>query len=66
MDVQNEIKKLTERIERSGFSVTAVCRRAEIQQSSFIRWAKGGAEPRISSLNKIERALNALIAEALE
>lgn len=72
MDLQTEIKKLDERITRSGFSIAQVCRKADIQQSSYTRWRKfaqdatTGTEPRISSLHKLERALTKLMAEALE
>jgi transposase-like protein len=70
MDIQKEIKRIDERIDRSGFSIAAVCRRANIQQSSYTRWRKyaetgEGTEPRVSSLHKLEHALNALTAEAL-
>jgi transposase-like protein len=72
MNLQNEIKKLDARISRSGFSIAQVCRRADIQQSSYTRWRKfaddetQGTEPRVSSLAKLEAALNQLIASALE
>lgn len=74
MNLQTEIQKLSDKIERSGFSIAQVCRRANIQQSSFTRWRhfaddpKGldGTEPRVSSLNAVADALQALIAEALE
>ena len=74
MDLQNEIRKLDERIGRSGFSIAAVCRRADIQQSSYTRWRKfandpkgvDGTEPRVSSLRKLEKALTQLMAEALQ
>lgn len=71
MDLQQEIKRIDSRIKRSGFSVAAVCRRADIQQSSYTRWTKfandvdTGTEPRVSSLRKIEKALNTLMAEGL-
>lgn len=74
MDLQAEIKRLDDRIERSGFSIAQVCRRADIQQSSYTRWRKfandpkglEGTEPRVSSLRKLEAALTKLMAEALQ
>lgn len=74
MDLQAEIKRLDDRIERSGFSIAQVCRRADIQQSSYTRWRKfandpqglDGTEPRVSSLRKLEAALTKLMAEALQ
>lgn len=74
MDLQAEIKRVDERIGKSGFSIAEVCRRANIQQSSYTRWKRyaedpdglAGTEPRVSSLKKVEKALNVLIAEALK
>lgn len=74
MDLQAEIKRVDDRIAKSGFSIAEVCRRANIQQSSYTRWKRYaedpdglvGTEPRVSSLKKVEKALNALIAEALK
>ena len=74
MDLQAEIKRVDERIEKSGFSIAEVCRKANIQQSSYTRWRRfaedpeglAGTEPRVSSLKKVEKALNVLIAEALK
>lgn len=73
MNLQDEIRRIDERIERSGFSIAQVCRRADIQQSSYTRWRKygndpkglAGTEPRVSSLRKLEKALDKLVAEAL-
>lgn len=74
MDLQTEIKRVDERIAKSGFSIAEVCRKANIQQSSYTRWRRfaedpeglAGTEPRVSSLKKVEKALNILIAEALK
>lgn len=74
MDLQAEIKRVDDRIAKSGFSIAEVCRRANIQQSSYTRWKRYaedpdglvGTEPRVSSLKKVEKALNVLIAEALK
>lgn len=53
------------RIDKSGFSVAAICRRADIDPSLVSRWKAGTVEPRISSLVRINDAIDGLVDEQL-
>jgi hypothetical protein len=51
------------RVRAAGSSVGALCRRAEIDRSSWHLWEHNGVTPRPSNWEKIERALRQIEAE---
>lgn len=53
------------RIAGSGFSIAEVCREASIDPSLVSRWKAGSVEPRISSLVRINEAIDVLVDRQL-
>lgn len=63
MQIETLLSQLLARIERSPFSTAAVCRRARIDAGLISRWKAGKVEPRLSSLSRMNSALDELLAE---
>lgn len=57
---QKMIDNLIQRIEDAGFSVSAVCRRANIDPALVSRWKHGRVEPRLSTVDRLVVALEQL------
>lgn len=62
MDAQSLLVVLLDKISKAGLSVAQVCKGAGIDPSLVSRWKGGRVEPRLSSLVKMDQALQALIA----
>jgi len=54
---------LENRAAAQGFSMAQVCRRAKVHQAQVSRWKSKDYEPRLSSINKLDVALQDLIRE---
>jgi transcriptional regulator with XRE-family HTH domain len=57
MNAQTLLVGLLDDISKAGFSVAEVCKAAGIDPSLVSRWKGGRVEPRLSSLIKLEAAL---------
>lgn len=60
-DILNDIET---RAERAGFRIADLCRESGVAHPLVSRWKKKLYEPRLSSLHKLEDALESLLAEA--
>ncbi|MDI3304640.1 MAG: hypothetical protein QJR04_25160 [Burkholderia multivorans] len=63
MDAFDYFTRLERKVRRSGFTMTTVCRRARIQPALISRWRARLVEPRLSTLSRLEAALEELRAE---
>jgi transcriptional regulator with XRE-family HTH domain len=63
MNAQSLLVVLLSDISKAGFSVAQVCKAANIDPSLVSRWKGGRVEPRLSSLIKMEAALELLITQ---
>lgn len=60
MNIDHFLTSTLDAITASGFSTAAVCREAGIDPSLVSRWKAGTVEPRISSLNRLNKAIHDL------
>lgn len=63
MDAFDYFERLERKVRRSRFTMTAVCRRARVQPALVSRWRNRSVEPMLSTLQRLEAALEALRAE---
>jgi transcriptional regulator with XRE-family HTH domain len=63
MDANKILLELLNDISQAGYSVTEVCKAAGIDPSLVSRWKGGKVEPRISSIVRLEAALELLKAQ---
>lgn len=63
MQIETFLSQLLARIERSPFSIAAVCRKAQIDPGLISRWKSGKVEPRLSSIARMNNSLDALLRE---
>jgi transcriptional regulator with XRE-family HTH domain len=60
MNAQTLLVGLLDDISKAGFSVAQICKAAGVDPSLVSRWKGGRVEPRISSLVRLEAALELL------
>ena len=63
MNAFDYIDELYARMQRSGLTAMEVCQKAGISPTQASRWKLRRNEPRLSSLERLERALEACEAE---
>jgi len=63
MNAQTLLVVLLDDVSKAGYSVAQVCKAAGIDPSLVSRWKGGRVEPRLSSLIKLEAALELLKAQ---
>jgi transcriptional regulator with XRE-family HTH domain len=57
------LEDIEARAERAGFRIADLCRESGIAHPLVSRWRKKLYEPRLSSLHKLEDALDSLLSE---
>jgi transcriptional regulator with XRE-family HTH domain len=60
MDANTLLVALLDDISKAGFSVAQICKAANVDPSLVSRWKGGRVEPRLSSLVRLEAALELL------
>lgn len=68
MDQQEAIAEIEREARRAGFSIAALCKRAEIHPSTFFRWKKTARNPNptnasYSAIVSLRSALRELVEE---
>lgn len=58
-----DIRRLERRLQKAGISIAAVCRRADLNQTSWVKWKNGTSSAKIETWRRAERAAEALIDE---
>jgi len=63
MDVRPQIAGIEATLKNRGISVARLCRRAELAQTTWVRW-KSGTPAQLRSWNRVSAALAELLPDA--